>query len=87
MEKIQAIRRLFLNDKDELTPDAQVFFDDIARFGHFRATTHFFDDVGRLDPGVAGQLEGRRQLYLRIHEYVFATLEDLAEISQTMKGG
>ncbi len=86
MEEVQATRRLFLDDKDELTPDAKVFFDVIARFGHFRATTHCFDEVGRLDFGASAQLEGRRQLYLKIHEPVFLTMEDLAAISQTMKG-
>lgn len=83
---IRASRRLFLDEAGVgLNADAQLFFNDAARFSHANATTHCFDDNNRSDPMAMSQLEGRRQLYLRMLEATQITDRDLRNLVE--RGG
>lgn len=60
----RSYRALFLADDGTPTPDGGVVLDDLARFCRARETC--FDP----DPRVAALLEGRREVWLRLNEFL-----------------
>jgi hypothetical protein len=87
MSKIRTIRRLLVDDELEPLPDAGVLLDDLRIFCHAEASTHCFDDMGRSDPMASAQLEGRRQVWLRIQAYLLTDEKELAAIGRNMHLG
>ncbi len=81
LERVRAARRLFLADDGTRTSDAAAILDDLEMFCHANATTHVFDEQGRSDPLAAAQLEGRRQVWLRLISYVEIADDELAAIA------
>lgn len=67
----EAIRRLFLTDKGELTPDAEVFFADLKRFCNARKSSIRLDKNQRVDELAMAVGEGRREVWDRITEYLY----------------
>jgi hypothetical protein len=81
LDRVRAARRLFLADDGTRTSDGAAILDDLEMFCHAHATTHVFDEQGRSDPLAAAQLEGRRQVWLRLSSYVEIGDDELAEIA------
>lgn len=66
-----AYERLFLNDRRELTPDAEVFFKDLARFCRAHRSTAVYSQVrGAMDPVASARADGRREVWLRMIEHL-----------------
>ena len=86
MAKVVAVRRLLIDDELNPLPNAEVFLDDLRTFCHADATTHCFDAEDRSDPLATAQLEGRRQVWLRINGYISMSEKTLSDIGQTMGG-
>ena len=66
-------------------PAAKIVLNDMARFCHAQKTTHVEGD-----PCGTAQLEGRRQVWLRVQEYLRLTESDLnsiAEYAELTEGG
>lgn len=49
---------------------AEIVLADLRKFCHGGSTTACMDANGRIDPLASQQLEGRRQVWLRIVEYL-----------------
>ncbi len=81
---MRAVRGLFHGEDGKPHTDAKLFLDNIEQFCHGRESTACFDEVNRLDPLSSAQLEGRRQVWLRIERAVYTTDEELA---QWVEGG
>lgn len=66
-----AYERLFLDDRKELTPDAEVFFKDLARFCRAHRSTAVYSQVrGAMDPVASARADGRREVWLRMIEHL-----------------
>ena len=72
---------MFLAQDGTRTSDGDLLLSDLERFCHAQATTHVFDEQGRSDPLASAQLEGRRQVWLRLVSYVEMRDEELAAIA------
>ena len=72
LERSQAYQQVFKGEQ------GQKVLDDLERFTHASSTTHVPGD----SHGTA-QLEGRRQVWLRIQGYINLTLADVGEIIET----
>ena len=72
LERSQAYQQVFKGEQ------GQKVLDDLERFTHANSTTHVPGD----SHGTA-QLEGRRQVWLRIQGYINLTLADVGEIIET----
>lgn len=61
---------------------AGIVMDDLARFCHFRSSLvgGVDDDMGRRDPLKMAELEGRRQVYLRILGLMEITEQELRDL-------
>mgnify|MGYP001189947047 CR=1 FL=1 len=81
LERVRAARRLFLAQDGTRTSDGAAILDDLEMFCHANATTHVFDEQGRSDPLAAAQLEGRRQVWMRLISYVEIGDDELASIA------
>ncbi len=66
-----AYARAFLDDRKELTPDAEIIFKDLARFCRAHKSTAVFSQVrGCMDPIASARADGRREVYLRMVEHL-----------------
>ena len=66
---------------------AHLVMADLRKFCHAEDTIHYFDDAGRTDMYGTAQLEGRRQVWLRIQAMINAPEADAAEDRQTTADG
>jgi hypothetical protein len=66
-----AWRRLMLRDDGTLTPDGEVILKDLFRFCRYHKPTSVYSHVrGCMDPIASARLDGRREVALRIAEYL-----------------
>ena len=80
----EAFLRVFLRKRDayralfgEPSQSALMVLSDLRRFCHANATTAVADREGRIDPIASAQLEGRRQVLMRIQQMLRVSEEDL----------
>lgn len=80
--KMRAYQAVFGEEPGQAVSTARVVLDDLERFCHFRSSTMAgtMDDGGRYDPLQMAELEGRRQVYLRILSYLETTNEELRDL-------
>ena len=73
---------------DDGTPhsNACIALEDLRIFCHAQKSTAHTDDQGRIDPLAVMELEGRRQVWLRIVGVLFANDEDLAAVAAEVGG-
>jgi len=76
--RIMAWRGMMLGDDDTPHRDAIVVLRDLRDFCHGSSTTAVDDVSGRRDPLAMAELEGRRQVWLRITMALFLKDESLA---------
>lgn len=70
MTREERIERAIQSYKDAfVTPAGQRVLEDLSKFCHVNDTTHVIGD-----PYGSAQLEGRRQVYLRITQYINTVL-------------
>lgn len=66
-----AYQRLLLGDDRLPNPDAEIILKDLARFCRAHRSTAVFSQIrGTLDPLASARADGRREVYLRIVEYL-----------------
>ena len=86
LDMARALRAMFLGDDGKPHTDGALVLQDLMLFCHARTTTHCFDQVDRIDPLASAQIEGRRQVWLRLVEYLFSNDEDLAAVADEIGG-
>jgi hypothetical protein len=86
MEKVRCWRRIFLADDGSPSVDAGVVLEDLKKFCHAEATTHCFDAHDRLDALASAQLEGRRQVWMRINGYLSKSEGELSLVQREFGG-
>ena len=86
LSRVQALRGMFLGDDGSPHRDALIVLQDLMKFCHAQQTTACFDDALKLDPLASAQLEGRRQVWLRVSQSLFANDEDLAAVAAEAGG-
>lgn len=71
LERRNAWQRLFLDEKGEVSADGQAILKDLAKFCRaHRSTAVFSMTRGTLDPLASAKADGRREVWLRIVEYI-----------------
>lgn len=53
---------------------------DLVSFCHVLESTAYFDEEGRMDVGGMAQLDGRRQVALRIYQMLGYTADDVPQV-------
>lgn len=64
-------RRVFLDDRGDLTPDSQIVMADLIRFCCAKKATIRLDQQGKVDPYAMAVAEGRREVFNRLNSYLF----------------
>ena len=79
----EAYRRVFLDDRGDLTPDAQIVLADLTRFCNARKSSIRLDKQDRVDPyaGITG--EGRREVWNRINSYLYIDEKIIQNLTET----
>lgn len=83
LNRRQAYRRIFLDGEGKLTPDAEVVFNDLAKFCRLHRSTSVVSMVSRqTDVPATFQAEGRREVILRILGHLHVDDADLVRITE-----
>lgn len=83
LNRRQAYRRIFLDGEGKLTPDAEVVFNDLAKFCRLHRSTSVVSMVSRqTDVPATFQAEGRREVILRVLGHLHVDDADLVRITE-----
>lgn len=64
-------RRVFLDDRGDLSPDSKIVMADLKRFCCASKATIRLDQQGKVDPYAMAVAEGRREVWNRVNSYLF----------------
>jgi hypothetical protein len=84
LNRRNAIRRLFLGDNNQLKPDAEIFFADMARFCRLNRSIMVVHN-GRTDIPATFNAEGRREALQRILGPLHMSDADLMRITEVIE--
>jgi hypothetical protein len=71
IERRNAWQRALLDDAGQPTVDAQIMLKDLAKFCRANRSTAVFSITrGTLDPLASAKADGRREVWLRVAEYL-----------------
>lgn len=82
LELWRAYQAVFAEVPGQARSTGKLVLEDLARFCHFKSSTMAgtMDDAGRYDPLQMAELEGRRQVYLRIVGLLETTDSELRDL-------
>lgn len=84
----QAYRERLTDSPDQARPLGDLIMADLSRFCHEKTSTvsGALDQMDRYDPIAIVQLEGRRQVILRIREFIEMTDDEIAAALKSTGG-
>lgn len=85
IRRARAWKALCFDKEGALKPEAKRALSDIAKFSRARRSTFTRDLQGRADPIASARLEGRREVFLRIANYLGldeGSVQKLVEIDE-----
>lgn len=86
---VAAAKALFLGDDGALKPDAEIFLAELERRCYVNRSTLLdaMDDIGRRDPLLVCELEGRRSVALWLRGMIFYSDAEMKELGAQLEGG
>lgn len=79
----EAYRRLFLSDRGDITPDAEIVLADLKRFCNATKASIRLADNGMVDPYAMAVAEGRREVWNRLNSYLFVNEQVVHNLTET----
>jgi len=79
----ESYRRLFLDDRGNLLPDAEIALADLKRFCNGAKSSIRLGSGGSVDPYAMAVAEGRREVWNRLNTYLYLddkTVTNLTEV-------
>lgn len=79
----EAYQRVFLSDRGDLMPDAEIVLADLKRFCNAVKPSSRLDGQNKIDPYALAIGEGRREVWDRINAYIHLnekTVQNLTEV-------
>jgi hypothetical protein len=80
-----AYRRLFLDNRGDLSPDAEIVLADMKRFCCATKATIRLDEQGKVDPYAMAIAEGRREVWNRMNSYLYIDEKVIQNLTETEK--
>ena len=81
-KKARAYKSLFLGEGGKPNENAKIVLEDLMKFCHVNETCLMISSQGTVDPLATVHAEGRREVFLRLNEFLNITQQQLAAIQE-----
>ena len=83
LRKKLAYRRTFMDEQGNLTPEAEIVFNDLRKFCRVTGSTVVISPISKtVDPLAMAMAEGRREVWNRIMAHLYVNEKQVFELAE-----